>query len=469
MATNSVPYPMAGDDVPNSTQAYAAVASLLRTLSVSSTRASIAGKLGKSYGGSRDIYEALGYTKNPLYDDYAALHRRGDICKRIIEAPVKASWFGKGKIPQITESDIEETPFEQAWLKMVDERHIWHYLARADAVSRIGRYGVLLLGFDDGKKISEPIERAGKLIYMAAYAENNAQITQWVTSTSNERFGQPEYYQLSTSAQGGEGIGLSQRVHFSRVLHLAEDRLESEVYGSPALESILNRVKDLELIVGGGAEGVWRGAFPGTAFLADADANLSGQNLDDVIDNIEDYLHGFKRYLRLQGITPQQLMPQVADISSQVNTELMLISAATGIPKRILLGSEMGELASSQDERAWWDRIEERRMIYCESMILRPFMDRLIKLGVLPAPAMGYTVVWPSLREQSPKETAEVGGLKATALATYVNAIGADMLVPPEVFLEDILGLSKERIAQIDEILGGIGNLADGGETDAGR
>jgi hypothetical protein len=248
-------------------------------------------------------------------------------------------------------------------------------------------------------------------------------------------------------------------------MHIIENRLESEVFGTPALEAILNRVKDLELIVAGGAEGAWRGGFPGTVFNADPNATMSQTKINDVVDAIEDYIHGFKRELLLQGVTPFQLSPQVQDISKQFEVEVTLIAAATGIPRRVLLGPEKGELGSGRDDAAmqsWWDDIEERCSNYCEPWILRPLIDRLISLGVLPAPSEGYTIVWPNRRWRDPKSEAETGEIKARALSEYVGSVGADMIVPPDVFLEDILGFTRNRIAQIEEILGGIGNLADG-------
>ena len=41
-------------------------------------------------------------------------------------------------------------------------------------------------------------------------------------------------------------------------------------------------------------------------------------------------------------------------------------------------------------------QIQERHEQFAEPSILRPFIDRLIWLGALPAP-VGYEVEWPSL------------------------------------------------------------------------
>ena len=50
------------------------------------------------------------------------------------------------------------------------------------------------------------------------------------------------------------GTGL---VHASRVIHVAEDILDDEVYGIPRLEPLYNYLDDLLKVVGGSAEMFW--------------------------------------------------------------------------------------------------------------------------------------------------------------------------------------------------------------------
>ena len=252
---------------------------------------------------------------------------------------------------------------------------------------------------------------------------------------------------------GGTGTGASSKgVHWSRIIHVAEDLLEDNVEGMPGLQSIFNRLQDLDLIAGGSAEMFWRGAFPGLAFKAEEGRSLQGQDLEELKDELEEYMHGLKRYLRLRGIDIQELKPQVADPSKHISAQIDLIACAKNIPKRILLGSERGELASSQDEKAWLKSIENRRTDYCEPVILRPLVDRLIGVGVLPNPKDEYTAVWPDLLVSSDKDRAEVGVARSKALKDYVEAIGAQDILPPSIFLQKILGLTQEELDQIELI-----------------
>jgi hypothetical protein len=149
----------------------------------------------------------------------------------------------------------------------------------------------------------------------------------------------------------------------------------------------------------------------------------------------------------------KELTAQVSDPSKHVSVLLDLIAGTTGIPKRILIGSERGELASTQDETAWNSRVDERRRNYAEPMILRPFIDRLITIGVLPQPRDGYVVEWPPIFTPSEEQQAKVAETKAKALAAYMSAPGADMILPPSMFLKHILNFTDDEIREAETLL----------------
>jgi len=422
----------------------------LMALSALTVRADIASRLGKSFGDDRDIYTALGYKKQPTYKDYVAKYKRQDIARAAVDKPVGVSW---NKQPLITESAKEETDFEKGWVSLVKRLRIFHFLSRVDRLASIGSYAVLLLGFDDGGTLETEVTSAKGLLYLTPYAQDNAKIKEYENDPKNERYGLPKEYTINMKSTGGVEVGVSSKgVHWSRIIHVAEDLLEDNVEGMPRLQSIFNRLQDLDLIAGGSAEMFWRGAFPGLAFKAEEGRSLLGQDLTDLKDELEEYMHGLKRYLRLRGIDIQELKPQVADPSNHISVQIDLIACALDIPKRILLGSERGELASTQDERAWLKSIEKRRTDYCEPVILRPLVDRLISIGILSKPKEEYTAVWPDLLVSSDKDIAEVGVARSKALKDYVEAIGAQDILPPSIFLQKILGLTQEELDQIELI-----------------
>jgi hypothetical protein len=318
--------------------------------SIMQSREWIAGQLGKSFSGQRDLYVALGYKRELTFEDYWARYSRQDIAKRIVEALPNATWRRPPAVVE-TKNDQDETDFEKAWKTLVKDHAIWHHINRVDILSGIGQYGVLLMGFEGD--LHQPVSRARELLYLRPFHQGNAKPKAWVKNRFSRRFGLPESYELQLRNVEVEGVS-SKTVHHSRVLHVAEGLLQDDIYGTPRLQAVFNRLQDLELVSGGSAEMFWRGAFPGLGIKTEKDSGFewTDDEKDSLEEELEAYIHGLQRYLRLEGLDIKELAQQVADPSKHVGVLLDLVAGATGIPKRILIGSERGELASSQDETA---------------------------------------------------------------------------------------------------------------------
>ena len=85
----------------------------IKTYSEIVTRAALAARMGMSYGGDRDLYQALGYQLQITYDDYLARYKRQDMAKAIIDRPVKATW--QGALQVVESPDPEDTALEAAF------------------------------------------------------------------------------------------------------------------------------------------------------------------------------------------------------------------------------------------------------------------------------------------------------------------------------------------------------------------
>jgi hypothetical protein len=425
----------------------------IATMSAISVRQSIASRLGKSFSDNRNLYDALGYKTNPTFNDYAAKYQRMDIARTIVDLPVRECWRN---VPDLTESKDKDTPFETEWLNLVKSHRIFHYLSRADRLGSLGTYSVLYLGFDDSADPKDEVTKARNLLYMMPYSMANTSISEYETDAKSPRYGKPAIYSLnvkSISSASSSAQGATVNVHHSRIIHIAEDCLEDDVEGIPRLRAVLNRLEDIEKLSGGSAEMFWLGAFPGFGIKLDPGHTIGTQGLDDLEDEIEKYIHTPQRYMRLRGMSIENLGTQIADPKGHMDVQLDLISAATRIPKRILLGSERGELSSNQDEKNWAKVIQARQSEHCEPVLLRPFVDKLITVGILPKPANEeYTAEWPDLLAPGDKDKADIGEVRSKALKNYVDAIGADDVLPPTMFYKKVLGLTDDEIQEIEDL-----------------
>lgn len=411
----------------------------LFTNSLSDTaRGLFAAFLGYSHDGARNLYKQFGYKRilNPL--DFYAMYRRNDIANRIVRGYPQATWRDTPVVRDDAADNSDTSAFVEAFENLNEAFRLQWYFERADRLSGLGRYSVLLMGFDGNEDMAYPLQGQHKLLYLSPYSEHNTIVNQWDLDTRSPRFGMPKLYTLQKGnpVTGGRTVSQTRSitVHWSRVIHLAETLDDDDVFGIPRLECVFNRLMDLEKVVGGGAETFWLNSRQGMMLTADKDANISPAGIADLKDQAESFEHQLRRTMAMQGVTAQVLNAAIADPSNHVSTLLDLIAGATGYPKRILIGSERGELSSSQDENNWSARIDERRIHFATPNIIKPFIYSMIETGNMPEPSGEWWTEWPEVAAQSPKEKAEIANLKATAVMNYLRSPGAELVVPQEEF-----------------------------------
>lgn len=389
---------------------------------------------------------ALGYIDRLTYADYAAEYARNALAAAVINRPVLDCWIAW---PTVYETKEGDTAFELAWEAMQQRLMVWSRLARVDRLASVGEYAVLVVGTTNGgKNMSQPPGRGGDLAYLGIYDQAHARIVDTDADPESPRYGMPTSYGITTTNYvGGKPQTQEQIVHWGRVIHIVEGALSSDLFGVPRLRVIYNRLMSSEMLSGGAAEMFFRGAFPGLVLRATGDTRLSVDEVKAIRDHMSTYTTNLDRVVLLEGLDLVALSPQVSSPAEHDDVITRHIAAAADIPQRILLGSERGQLASDQDERAWANTIAARRLQYIEPMLIRPLIDRLIDLAVLPRPTVGYNVSWVPYAQMSPTEQAEVGLRHANALATYVSAPGIEDLMPPDMFLRREIGLSDADVA----------------------
>ena len=134
----------------------------------------------QSYNGDRNIYSALGYKDNLFFEDYLGRYFRQDMAKAVIDRPVQASW--KGDIVVIENTKTKKTKFEKQWKKLYTELKLKSLFMRADKLTGLGSYSVILLGLDDvtnGEGFKRKVRKGSKLIYAKPFSEVSAMIHEW--------------------------------------------------------------------------------------------------------------------------------------------------------------------------------------------------------------------------------------------------------------------------------------------------
>ena len=462
----------------------------------------------------RNLDDECGYpsgTALPV-ELYRSLYDRMAIANRVVQMLPKESWQEQPSIYE-DEDPNNITSFEEAWDALGNGltgkswhqeelgNNIWDKLVRADILSGIGHFGVILLGLDDGRPLQEPIEgvvtpftrdspptveervklnaeldlqydsfelfkkqyrgnltvngwgyrptpreekywgavdtliantangngvqnlvgpnadlsgtdaqyfgpqfggsempsdkpskKSRKLLFLKVFDETLVQVVRYEYNINNPRFGLPIMYRITLNdpREQHSGIGLplaTVYVHWSRIIHIADNLGSSEIFGVPRQRPVLNHILDLRKIYGADGEGFWRNSF--MKLSLETHPTLGGDVVideQDMKDTMENMMNGLQQWMYSSGLTVKPIAPAVSDPTPHINVHIEAICIALGCPVRVFKGSERGELASSQDDSAWNDRLRHRQDTYISPRILTPFIDRLILVGVLPEP-----------------------------------------------------------------------------------
>lgn len=389
---------------------------------------------GLQYQGARDIYTAAGYIPQGTerFDDYWALYERDPIAARIVDMIPKTTWRTPPTVYAAGADPEKPGEFQKAWDKFADSMHVWRHLERVDRMSRIGRYAVLVFGMKAGtdaelqQDLTGTKYQASDLMYFASYVEKYAKINTWVVDPRSPRFGLPDQYGLTLSSAIADFPTRQIVIHASRVIHICEDSMGDEVFGRPALKRALNALADMMKVTASTGEAYWQlasrilqGEIDPNSDIDDADVKVLGNQLEEIV-------HDLRRQFLGQGTKLSWLDSTPPDPKNVLEAFETIIAIATGIPKRIFFGSERGELASNVDERTYFGMVNERQEHHAEPVILRPFINKLIDMGILPNPGeAGYTVDWPSQFELSEKELADSNWRRAEA-AKSLTPLGGD-------------------------------------------
>lgn len=422
----------------------------LRTLGALMDRVGLAGQLGLQFNGSRKLYDVFGYKKVPTWQDFYAKYLRQDIAKRIVDFPADSTW---SKGAQLAGSSKQ---WNKAWEAFAEEHDLWSLFAQVDKLVGIGHYAVILIGFDQGSAEDPVIPTPGlKVNFLQAYAEPNIKIVAWEQDTRSPRYGLPVMYELTAMDEtstlitgattaitgaplqaGAEGVrGKPLRVHHSRIVHIAEGALQGSIVGIPRLMPVLNRLEDLEKICGGSAEMFWLAGNRGLQIDVDKEMELSPDEAEALEDEIDEYQHSLRRTVRTRGVQINSIGKgsDVADPRGTFSVIIAMLSGATGIPQRVLMGAEAGQLASQQDRANWADIVAQRRANFAGPIVLKPFIKKLIEAGTLPKPKQ-IKVEWPSAFTLNPLEESQMFAQKARSVANFARQTqpGSMPILTPE-------------------------------------
>lgn len=363
----------------------------------------------------------FGYPECITFQMYYQMYSRNGLANAGIRHAINRTWR---EYPALLEKEEahDQTSTERLAADAFKRLSFWQKLKDADLRSRVGEYGALVLRFADGKQPNQPVQRlAGldALVELIPCYQDQLEPTQFDTNPASINYGKPTMYQFNEArVDPKRSNNRSFMVHPDRVHIWSAD---GGVNGDPVLEPGFNDLITLEKIMGSGGEGFWKNAKSAPVLNVDPLTNLQslasmlGTDVAGIADKMDEVIagwqRGFDQLLMLQGIDTKTLAVTLPQPAEFLAGPMQSFAASINEPLKILIGSQSGERASTEDAKEWDSTIMSRRMNY-----VIPNMDRLFQklsaVGVLPLKS--WHVSWTDLTEDSLEEKLA----NAKALAT---------------------------------------------------
>lgn len=441
--------------------------------------------------GKRDLDTECHYPQQLNIKVYRELFSRVAIANKAVRifpdecSAVRPEIFQREKFPV--------TPWEKKLKQFEVKQDFFGNLHRWDVATRLGRWGGLLIGLNDGRAMKRPvagISEAGlkiprrglakprDILYLRPLAEDHLEVVRTEKDPNSPRYKQPTMYRLVTDSKTHAGGVTSPSdimfdddfdeeydvteggplVHWHRVVHSAENIESCPWRAMPILQPIANVIWDCRKVLGSSAEMFYKSAFFGISFETHPGlSEFVDVDMDELKDEIDAYQHGLQRFLRLVNMSAKPLASQVSSPKEHMLELYRLISAVIGVPLPILLGADQGKSDAGLNSATWNRKLTLRNQNYLEPRMIRPAIDRFMLMDALPL-VDEYFCEWRDLNTQTEKDRADVALKLTQALLQYVTS-GAMNLVPPRQYFVQFLKMTDEVAEEMIRSAGGEGKI----------
>jgi hypothetical protein len=396
-------------------------------------------------GAKHDHYADFGYPDALTFSQLYRMFLRNGIAHAGVDKTVGKSWsdapFLLDHERDGSDGQDEETTLEKEIRTRFSDLRVWQKLAEVDRRYLVGGYAGAILRFADSKRFSEPVDRVpggldGLVEIIPAWA-GQLTVSDWDLDEMSETFGQPKMFQFNeANVQTGKQGNRAVTIHPDRVIIWSAD---GTVNCTSLLEPGYNDLLTLEKISGAGGEGFWKNAKSAPVLEVDKEARIEdmakamgvpvSEIADKMNDQVEDWQKGFDKLLMIQGMQAKTLGVTLPSPEHFWAGPLQSFAASIGIPLKILVGSQTGERASTEDSEEWAQTNNARRadVVIPNIMLL---VQRLEQVGVLPE--SDWFVDWTDLTESSMSEKID-RAVKMTTANQNMKDSGELVFTPEEI------------------------------------
>lgn len=343
--------------------------------------------IGTQFRNHRDYYQVFGWERNITARLCYALYKGHGIAKAVNDVPINTTWR---YYPQIISTSTELT----STLKLLEERlSLTDIMKKLDRLSGVGFYGIAVLDIKNQKYESRLRSfKLQNLTNISVFSDWEVTIM-WKGNNATGRKSDIEYYLIG-----------KEKIHPSRVIHVCENP-DTDILGQSRIAPIYNQLIDMWKISGSTAELYYITASLLLNAKAEDGYKIKKKDAEALQDSLLELTNKMKGFLVSNGFEIKNIAPPITSPKDSWEVYEKFISAESGIPRRILFGSEMGELASTQDQTTYYERIESRQVNHVTPNIIKAVIERLMRFSDMPFAE--YSIKWKQLSALSEKEVSE--------------------------------------------------------------
>lgn len=368
----------------------------------------------------------------------------------IVDRPPHDTWREGFKVimptPKEEQEDKEEEPKLPREIEILNRNiELKKMYNLADTMQRLDGFSIIFIGVREKGSEPTPLEEevpannVDGIEFLRVYRKPAVKAREYIEDTESPDFGKLEKVQI-TVTQGKQDKDIW--LHASRLIILSEKNTGDPFDGISCLIRPYDYLLSLENVIWATAEAQFQRVVP--IFVVSYDDTPSPEDQAKIDTQLDEFRTGVRQRFQVSGLTIEPLVgsSKIQNIKHIYDSLIDLVAGASGIPKRVITGSQAGALASSQtDKEEYYAWIGGRQDNFAESTV-RDLYDRAQSWKILPDGE--YDLIWNPLFELSDVSIAELKLKRADALIKLTG--GKSLPFDNEALVEEFLNVDPKII-----------------------